>query len=267
MAVAESQRQLPGSFGLIMCPDRPTNLPPEIKHVPIRPMGYLEYSWFIIYALHQFIDTDWCLVVQEDGWVLDGRNWSDAYWNYDYIGAPTHAALFEPLNGPAQYLRRFDWVDRTSEAGRLRLVMNGGFSLRSKRLLRAPAALRIPFCLSPMVAEHDGTHFALTSPDASHAEDFQLCVPMRQTLEGAGIRFPPVAASRAFAVEHHGGSLHDGFDFRTVLGHHSTVRRITALNPLSMQYQVRGAVFNQIAGEDAIRSLFLALGYCVSLMS
>ena len=68
-SIALSQRELPGALGLLLCPERPAFLPQGIAHVPIAPMSYFEYSCFVLYALHQFIKTDWCLVVQEDGWV------------------------------------------------------------------------------------------------------------------------------------------------------------------------------------------------------
>ena len=33
------------------------------------------------------IQTDYALVVQWDGFVIDGSAWADEFWNYDYIGA------------------------------------------------------------------------------------------------------------------------------------------------------------------------------------
>jgi hypothetical protein len=68
-----------------------------------------EYSWWILKELWRYIETDYVLVTQHDGYVLNGESWSDEFYDYDYIGAP--------------------WI---YEHGRN--VGNGGFSLRSKRL-------------------------------------------------------------------------------------------------------------------------------------
>ncbi len=68
-----------------------------------------EYSEFIIKKLDKHFDTDFVLVIQHDGWVLDDLAWSDEFYEYDYIGAP--------------------WLETDGYN-----VGNGGFSLRSKRL-------------------------------------------------------------------------------------------------------------------------------------
>lgn len=67
------------------------------------------YSEFIIKKLGKYIETDYVLVTQWDGYVLNGDAWNDDFYNYSFIGA---AWLY---------------VDE-------RNVGNGGFSLRSKKL-------------------------------------------------------------------------------------------------------------------------------------
>jgi hypothetical protein len=67
------------------------------------------YSRFIIKELDGFFDTDYVLVTQHDGWVLDEKAWSDEFMEYDYIGAA--------------------WLENEGPN-----VGNGGFSLRSKKL-------------------------------------------------------------------------------------------------------------------------------------
>jgi ADP-heptose:LPS heptosyltransferase len=68
-----------------------------------------EYSHFIIKKLGEYIKTSHVLVIQADGYVLDGDAWSDEFLQYDYIGAP--------------------WLYPDG-----RNVGNGGFSLRSAKL-------------------------------------------------------------------------------------------------------------------------------------
>lgn len=73
-----------------------------------------EYSHFILKKLNDYIDTKYALVIQHDGYVLDGNQWDDDFLKYDYIGAP------------------WLYIDG-------RNVGNGGFSLRSKTLLSMTA--------------------------------------------------------------------------------------------------------------------------------
>lgn len=68
-----------------------------------------QYSIFLIKELYKYFDTPYVLVIQHDGYVLNGEAWNPDFLNYDIIGAP--------------------WL-YTDE----RNLPNGGFSLRSKRL-------------------------------------------------------------------------------------------------------------------------------------
>jgi hypothetical protein len=72
----------------------------------------VEYSYFMLNKLNDFIETDFCLVVQYDGYIINPHLWRDYFLNFDYIGAPW-------------------WYEDGWNVG------NGGFSLRSKRLLEA----------------------------------------------------------------------------------------------------------------------------------
>ena len=73
-----------------------------------------QYSEFIVKKLNSFFDTEYVLVCQHDGYVLDGKCWDDEFLKYDYIGAP------------------WLYIDGKN-------VGNGGFSLRSKKLQNALA--------------------------------------------------------------------------------------------------------------------------------
>lgn len=74
-----------------------------------------EYSTFVLESLHEFFSTDFCLLIQWDGFVLNPNMWSFDFFKYDYIGPswPHH-----PLTP----------------------VGNGGFSLRSRKLALATAS-------------------------------------------------------------------------------------------------------------------------------
>ena len=114
------------------------------------------YSHFMLKRLVDHVATPFVLVVQWDGWVLDGARWEAGCREFDYIGAP--------------------WPWQPAE----RQVGNGGFSLRSRRLLEVLA----------------GDGFA-----AGHPEDEMIGGEWRPALEGRGIRFADVTLARRFAVE------------------------------------------------------------------
>lgn len=72
-----------------------------------------EYNYFIVKKLNKLIKTDHCMIIQHDGYPLNYSAWDCRWLSLDYIGAPW-------INYP--------WSRELS-------VGNGGFSLRSKRLL------------------------------------------------------------------------------------------------------------------------------------
>lgn len=77
-----------------------------------------DYSLFMLKQLGGYIESDFVLVTQWDGFVIDGTKWRDTFFEYDYIGARW-------------------WYDDAYNVG------NGGFSFRSKRLLNALRDSRI----------------------------------------------------------------------------------------------------------------------------
>ncbi len=82
----------------------------RIKHVQISPFRSVkDYNRFMVKELSKHIRTEHVLVVQHDGYVIDGSAWTDDFLAYDYIGAP--------------------WAYTDG-----RNVGNGGFSMRSKCL-------------------------------------------------------------------------------------------------------------------------------------
>lgn len=93
------------------------DLPPQegveiIKIAPIRSKA--KYSEWIMRHLWRYIDTEFILIQQWDSWVLDGECWTDEFLSVDYIGA--------------------SWLETDGFA-----VGNGGFSIRSRELMRKVA--------------------------------------------------------------------------------------------------------------------------------
>lgn len=131
--------------------------PPGIELVDVHIESVADYSNFMLRGLLPHLHSSHLLVVQWDGYVLNPAAWDPAFLRHDYIGAP--------------------WPDVAGD----RAVGNGGFSLRSLRLLQA---LQDP-----------------TLPPA-HPEDLCICHTHRDALEQRhGIRFAPRALAAHFAFE------------------------------------------------------------------
>lgn len=237
-AIHHSIRQLPGSRGLLLSPSRPTGLPVGIHWKPIAPLTYQQYSIFMMHCLHHFIETAFCLVVQDDGWVLDGGNFREEYYAFDYIGAPCHAALIG-----REYVSGFGWVGRQSAT----VIQNGGFSLRSRRLLEAPSThgiMYLPHVPPPLINE-----------------DIQLTGLLRAELEKKGIRFAPLGVAREFAIEYLTPVFHDDLDLGRLVGHHGQTRRLVAEH--TVEWQLKPEDVNVIFREADVVKHFETSGYSV----
>ncbi len=117
------------------------------------------YSQFMLKQLVDHIDTDYALVVQWDGFVIHDNAFADEFWNYDYIGA------------------RWPHVPGEFKVG------NGGFSLRSKKLLNA---LR-----DDEIIYRDDQN-----------EDESICIHHRELLENKhGIQFADERVADRFAFD------------------------------------------------------------------
>lgn len=111
LALQHSHAQMPGANCLLISPERPAGLSPAIEHVRIVPMGWLEYSLFVTFVLHQFIKTDFALIIQNDGWVLNGSAFREEFLEFDYIGAPSgHGQII--TEGKKEDVKHFDWASQ-----------------------------------------------------------------------------------------------------------------------------------------------------------
>jgi tetratricopeptide (TPR) repeat protein len=160
--------------------ERPPGLPDAVEVRRIATLATRDdYSRLMLKGLRDHVETSHALVVQWDGYVVNPGSWTDAFLGVDYCGAP------------------WPWGDENRRVG------NGGFSLRSRRLIDA-----------------------LASPEVVLAgnEDETIGVHCRAWLEAThGIRFAPVdLASRfSFEVAYPAGKpfgFHGLFNFCRVMG-------------------------------------------------
>lgn len=115
-----------------------------------------DYNRLVLRRLPEVLDRDHVLVVQYDGFVLHPERFEAAFLEQDYLGAP--------------------WPNFPD-----RPVGNGGFSLRSRRLVEAVATL--------------------DAGDFTEAEDLFICHRHGPALEARGLRFGPRELAARFSVE------------------------------------------------------------------
>ena len=137
--------------------------------IKINPLNRKEYSEYCIKQIYKHINTDFVLIVQNDGMATNKEFWSDDFLNYDYIGAPWPENIFISFSG----------------------VGNGGFSLRSKKLL---------YELQNDKVVYDGISNKIDCWDTS-GEDYVICVEYRKYLETRGIKFASLEIANQFSHE------------------------------------------------------------------
>lgn len=160
------------------------------------------YSDFMLAKLPDHVETSHCLVAQWDGHVLDAGRWRGAFLDYDYIGASW-----------PQFADGHD-------------VGNGGFSLRSRRLMdlsRAPAFVPV------------------------HPEDVAIGRTNRTWLEGQGMRFAPRALADLFAAER-------SADPRETFGYHGVWNMPRAIGPEGFWQ-----VYRELDEHTALKRDFVAI--------
>lgn len=158
LALRALQQSLAGfpASQVIVFSDRPQAWPGfDVVRVPTL-TRIEQYNRLITHQLAEVLQRDRVLVIQYDGFVLNPEAWQPLFETYDYLGAPWP-----------------QFPDCT--------VGNGGFSLRSRRLVEAVARLDYA--------------------DLSEAEDLFICRRMRPVLESQGLRFAPRELAARFSVE------------------------------------------------------------------
>lgn len=156
----------------------------DILHkISIPKLSYNEYNNFCIKQLYPILDTfggDYCLLVQEDGFIVNPQLWNDSFLNYDYIGAPWLRYSNEP---------KFGWVEHFGDRA---IVGNGGFSLRSKNFLKE--CMNLPY-----------ENFV----NKGFNEDVFLCAVYGDYLRKMGMMFADINTAGSFSLETKNNKFND----------------------------------------------------------
>lgn len=127
-----------------------------------------EYSKFLLQNTHKFVKTEFVLIIQADGFILNPTAWDNRFLDYDYIGAP--------------------WPNG--------MVGNGGFSLRSRRLMERVSKI---------------TYYPRN-------EDAFICQDYYDLLTSEGYTFAPEELANTFSFE---GNYKRGRKWNGEFGFHS----------------------------------------------
>jgi hypothetical protein len=136
---------------------------PGAKHVKIEHGNMESYCNLLLKGMLEHVETEFVIFQQWDAMIHDGSKWQDYFLLNDYIGAT------------------WPWRPHGQNVG------NGGFSLRSRRLLEA---LQAP-------------HIQLVPTDPEHGiqEDNYIAIKHRPWLEQQGIRFALAPVANQFSIE------------------------------------------------------------------
>ena len=164
-AMEYSMKRIRFADSILFTHELPNELPNSIRFVAVPKMKDVDdYNRIMLFELFKYIHTEYVLVIQWDGYVVNPDMWDQNFLDYDYIGAPWPSEL--------------DFRDAN---GRLCRVGNG-VSLRSYRIMEYPDKAGLSW--------HTGEN-----------EDTFLCCIHRVEIEEAGMTIAPLDVACKFSHE------------------------------------------------------------------
>jgi hypothetical protein len=165
--------------------DRKINCDTKYKFIKLKDgFNKDDYSHFCLKELNDYIKTDHVVIAQYDGFATNKQYWTDEFLKYDYIGAPFFIE-FPPLY---QMLKDCDLLKKIKTTW---IVGNGGYSLRSKKLLEALADPKI---------DSDFYCYSIKSP--IRCEDTSIAIVYKKYLEKEhNIKIAPLEVALNFSTE------------------------------------------------------------------
>lgn len=146
-----------------------------------------DYNHITLKLCPDVVDTDFNIVIHADGYAVNKDAWTNKFFDYDYIGAKWHRANYPTYN-----------------------VGNGGFTLRSKKLLSAIKKVitnttidysqldSLPYSKKLIIDREYIGHLTLV------AEDTLICRTYAPILQKEyGIKFAPADIADRFSIEEH----------------------------------------------------------------
>jgi len=180
----------------------------DIEYVSVTPMGMSDQNRFLMKDLYKYFETSHCLYVEADSFVVNADLWKEEFLEFDYIGAPWPNKI--EINPNLKKEGSFVYNPNIPESVNENLILNmkencvgnGGFSLRSRKLLKTVAKIN-----------YDSLKFPIKN------EDVIVCHYLYKEMIDKGIRFAPPKLAAQFSMED-ANHLY-GQDVNSVFGFHS----------------------------------------------
>lgn len=150
---------------------KPENLPSDLSFEYTEKSPDID-SWCynVIYNLPKYIHSEYMILIQDNGFIVNPSSWKEEFLNYDYIGAPWPLPIDD-----------FSYRDINGNIVRI----GNSVSLRSKKLLDLPLKLGLKW--EPF---HGFYH-----------EDGFICAQYRHIYEEQGCNFPSIDIAKYFSRE------------------------------------------------------------------
>lgn len=149
-----------------ICPD---NLPDGVEYIKCNKLSYDGFSEFTFLKLHNYINTEFSLLVHHDGFVVRPDLWNNEFLNFDYVAAPWPYSETAYITDYGEHVR----------------VGNGGVCLRSKKILELPTKLGL----------------RLEHRQGFYNDDGNFCVYHRKVMLDNGIKYAPIELAAEFSTE------------------------------------------------------------------
>ena len=146
---------------------KPNDIPLLITHEYCDKISNIdEWNRAMVYDLHKYVDTEFAILIHDDGFIVNPMSWRSEFLDYDYIGAPWgHKHL---LDSKGKIIR-----------------VGNSVSLRSKRLMELPTIMNMKW-----------ERF-----DNNFNEDTQICVANRDMFLSEGMCFGDFEIAKYFSHE------------------------------------------------------------------
>ena len=150
---------------------KPDNIPDDIIHEYTEKMSNIDdWNYSIIYELGKHIETEFAILIHDDGFIINPKSWRSEFLEYDYIGAPWPLPMDD-----------FSYRDINGEIIRV----GNSVSLRSKKLIDLPVKLNLEW--KPFHGYYN--------------EDGFICVNYRHIYKEHGMKFADIDIAKYFSHE------------------------------------------------------------------
>lgn len=172
-ALKYSMRNVKFAETVLISDKKPLFLPESIQFKKMDTFSSIDdFNHFMVYDLYKYIETEFAMIVHDDGFIVHPECWKTEFLDYDYIGAPWPLPDAEDL------------VSYRDHNGQICRVGNS-VSIRSKRLMELPDLIDLPW------KKFGGWY----------NEDGFICVNNKHIFEEHGMTIAPIEIAKYFSHE------------------------------------------------------------------